>query len=158
MIKELLLQKGWAGKTISRQETVERLNPLIREFIRLNHWYDAVERSTSDPDTQYGIKDFQKTARADVSKLAETVFSCGGTAYNGTDLEASDFDLGSDNASMVSRLVELEQNFLKSLEAESEVEHQMRTRAILSVVAGNAQKRLDFLRERSRHLMRDRRG
>ena len=41
MIKELLLQKGWAGKTISRSETVERMNPLIREFITLNHHYDA---------------------------------------------------------------------------------------------------------------------
>lgn len=152
MLKELLLQKGWAGKTISRPETIGRLNPIIERLIRLNHSYDAVERTTRSAQLAAGIAAHQKIARADVGKLAETVFSCGGTAYNGTDLEPSDFDLGKSNISMLENLIELEQDFQKTLEAEKEIEHHMRTRAILSVLKKNSNDRLDFLREINKEL------
>lgn len=147
MIKELLLQKGWAGKTISRQETVERLNPLIRQLIELNYTYDAAARATTMPELSAGIMKHQKISRADVGKLAETVFSCGGTAYNGTELEPQDYAANGEDREIIDTLIRHEQEMLGSLEAESEIEHQMRTRAILSVLKKNGEDRLEFLRE-----------
>lgn len=147
MLKELFLQKGWAGKTISRGETIDRLNPIVERFIQLNYTYDAAERDCSDEDLAAGIKSVQKTARADVGKLAETIFSCGGVAYNGTDLEPADFSAGDSDVQIVERLISDEQDFQSKIDEEDDIEHQMRTRAILSVVKSNSDKRLDFLRE-----------
>lgn len=154
-LKELLLGRGWAGTTISREETVERINVLIEQHVKLNHSYRAVSRSHSRAEVSRTIEDLLKTARTDVGKLSETVFSCGGTAYNGTDLEPEDFDLGTDDAEMLSALLDLEQDFHDAVTHErEEVEHQMRTRAILDVVKGNSEERLDTLntlmRSRSR--------
>ena len=147
MLKELLLQKGWAGKTISRSETVDRLNPILERFIRLNYTYDAAERQAQDDDLASGIALHQKTARADSGKLAETIFSCGGTAFSGTSLEPREFEAGGSDVEIVENLIELERDFQLTLEAEDEIEHQMRTRAIISVVRDNSEKRLEFLRE-----------
>ena len=146
-LKDLLLGKGWAGTTISRDETIERLNPLIRQFMEMNQSYRAVIRDHDDPSVIQTLKDLQKTARTDVGKLSETVLSCGGAAYNGTDLKLADFDLGGDDAEMVFQLQDLEDEFQDALEAElNDVEHQMRTRAILNVVLTNSEQRLETLR------------
>ncbi len=147
MLKELLLQKGWAGKTISRMETADRLNPLIRQLIELNYTYDAAARATSMPELAEGIDKQQKTSRADVGKLAETVFSCGGTAYNGTDIEPQRFSVGGTDRELIGSLLESEQAMLRAIDSESHIEHQMRTRAILSVLRQNGEDRLDFLRQ-----------
>jgi hypothetical protein len=152
-LKELLLGRGWAGRTISREQTVERINPLIEQHVRLNHSYRAVSRAHSNREVSTTIEDLLKTARADVGKLSETVFSAGGSAYNGTDLEPEDFDLGRDDAQMLETLQALEQDFHDAVTHErDEVEHQMRTRAILEVVQGNSEERLDTLKSlRSGH-------
>jgi hypothetical protein len=147
MLKDLLLQKGWAGKTISRPETVDRLNPLIRQFIEMNYAYDAAEKGLSDRDTAEQLAAAQKTARSDVGKLAETVFSCGGTAFSGTDLDSADFRSKSRDAGTLQDLLDLEQRFLEALDAESDVEHQMRTRAILAAVRANAEVRISLLQD-----------
>ena len=151
-LKELLLGRGWAGKTISREETVERINPLIEQHIKLNHYYRAASRSHSNAEVSRRLEDLLKTARTDVGKLSETVFSAGGSAYNGTDLEPEDFDLGDEDAEMLSTLRDLEKDFHEAVTHErNEVEHQMRTRAILEVVQGNSNERLDTLETLHRH-------
>lgn len=145
-IKEALLNRGWAGKTITRAETVERLNPLIRQFLKLNHNYQFVIRSHSDSAVVEALKRVQKTARADVGKLSETVLSCGGTPENGTDLEARDFDLGSDDVDMLQQLEALEEDLNEAVGHErDEVEHQMRTRGILEALKSNSSERLELL-------------
>ena len=145
-IKEVLLGRGWAGKTLSRAETVERLNPLLLQFLKLNHNYQYVIRSHSDTAVTDALKRVQKTARADVGKLSETVLSCGGTPENGTDLEPEDFDLGTDQLDMLRQLEDLETAFRETIERElDEVEHQMRTRGILEAVKSNSSERLELL-------------
>ncbi len=145
-IKEAILNRGWAGKTITRSKTVERLNPLILQFLKLNHSYQCVIRSHSDSALTEALQRVQKTARADVGKLSETVLSCGGTPENGTDLEASDFDLGNDELDMLYQLEDLETGFNQTLEHElDDVEHQMRTRGILEAVKSNSSERLELL-------------
>jgi len=145
-IKEALLGRGWAGQTISRSETVERLNPLIRQHIELNHYYRSVIRTLAEPSVTDALERVQKTARADVGKLSETIHSCGGTPHNGTDLESEDFELEGDAAGKLSRLRDLEANFRDALVHEREdVEHQMRTRGILEALASNSKERLALL-------------
>lgn len=146
-IAEALLGKGWMGRTISREETVEHLNPLVEAHIKLNHAYRAVSRVAEDPRVEKALESLLKTARADVGKLSETIFSAGGTAYNGTDLEPEDFDLGPDLDTALPKLIEQEEEFQEAVKTErNDVEHQMRTRAILELVRDNSQERLSVIK------------
>lgn len=147
MIKELFLQKGWAGKTISRGETAERLNPIVKQHIVLNNDYGFVVAHHPDEDLRSELAATQKIARANVGKLCETIYSCGGVAYTGVDLEPDDVDLGSDARAMLERLAAGEDSLLESLKAEGSIEHQMRTRAILGATAQSSEDRLALLRK-----------
>jgi len=145
-IKEALLNRGWAGKTISRAETVERLNPLLLQFLKLNHYYQSVIRTHSDRAVTEALQRVQKTARADVGKLSESILSAGGTPENGTDLEPEDFTLGGDDLDMLRQLKDLEADFNESITHErQEIEHQMRTRGILEALKSNSTERHDLL-------------
>ena len=146
-IAEALLGKGWMGRTISREETVEHLNPLVEAHIKLNHAYRAVSRVADNPRVEEALESLLKTARADVGKLSETIFSAGGSAYNGTDLEPEDFDLGPDLDTALPNLIEQEEAFQDDVKTErNDVEHQMRTRAILELVRDNSQERLSVIK------------
>ena len=146
-LKELLLGRGWAGKTITRSDTVDLLNPLIEQHIHINHHYEALLRSNPGDDIVALLNDLQKTARADVGKLSEVVLSAGGVAYNGTDLEPSDFDTDAPVSEQLATIRELEETFRDALAQQlDEIEHQMRTRAVLQVVKGNTDKRLSAIR------------
>ena len=145
-LKELFLNKGWAGRTISREETAERINPIIRKHYELNHSYEHAIRTVQNRDAAETMNTLQKTARADIGKLSETVLSAGYASYNGTDLDPEDFNVGSDDGAIIDRLTELESEFEDLLSEELKLEHQIRTKAILAVVHRNSRARLDFLR------------
>lgn len=145
-IKEALLGRGWAGQTLSRAETAERLNQLIEHQSKLNRKYSYVIRNYDDSRVVDVLERLQKTSRVDVAKLSETVLSCGGTPYSGTDLTPSDFDLGEDDLAMLRQLDELETHFHDALAHEiDEVEHQMRTRGVLEAIKSNSADRLNAL-------------
>ncbi|WP_022835222.1 hypothetical protein [Salisaeta longa] len=147
-IKSVLLNRGWAGKTITREETVERLNPIIEAHIRLNRAYGYVVAEHPNEHVTDGLGALQKTARADVGKLSETVLSCGGVAYNGTDIPRGSISLGDDPADMLLQLKDQEQAFQERLRDElDDINHQIRTRAILEVVKRNSAERLQVLRK-----------
>lgn len=141
-IKELLLQKGWAGRTISREETIERLNPIMRIMTEMLHLYAAVRRGV-DADVRREVDAVMKTLRTDIGKVAETVFSSGGTAYSGTELEPDDFAPGEDGWKS---LRDAEDVLAAALGEEQDVEHEMRTRAILAKVAANHEDRMKLIR------------
>jgi len=146
-LKDLLLGKGWAGTTITRTETVERVNPLIRQFMIMNRHYRVAIDGFSNPSVAERLEALQKTARADVGKLSETVLSCGGVAFNGTELGPEDVDLPDGETDQLFRLQDLEDAFQDAVTEElDDVEHQMRTRAILKVVRTNSEERLSALR------------
>lgn len=141
-IKELLLQKGWAGRTISRDETSRRLNPIIRIMTEMLHRYSAV-REEAGADERPEIDRVMKTLRMDIGKVAETIFSTGGTAYSGTDLDPDEFVAGDDGWK---NLRDAEDVLAAALREEQDVEHQMRTRAILAKVAENHEDRMNLIR------------
>lgn len=144
-IKKGFLQKGWAGKTISRSETAERLDPIIRHHIRLNRLHDAAALDLSGDATS--LADLQKNARALVGKLAETIYSCGGVAYQGTDLEPQDFRSTDSDETILRRLATMERDLQEAIQSEDSVEHQIRTRAILGAVGEACEERLSAIAE-----------
>ena len=151
-IKEALLNRGWAGTTLSRSETVEHLNPLIQQHVELNHHYGAALRNCDDERVVGVLERLQKTARADVGKLSETVLSCGGSPYNGTDLEPDDFTLTGSLLDLFEELHERETAFNEAVADELDLEHQMRTRGVLEAVKSNSQDRLNALKALHRRL------
>ncbi len=145
-IKDVFLNKGWAGKTMTRQETIERINPLLRRHAELNHAYAYAINHVSEREAAGKLEALQKTARADIGKLSETVLSAGGVSYNGVDLEPADFTLGEDEGRMIHRLKEQEEQFQQLVSDELTENHQIRTRAILAVVQANSLARIELLR------------
>ncbi len=142
-IKELFLQKGWAGRTIDRDETVDRFNPIIRVMNELMQFYLAAAEASGDSAKQAAISASLRTLRMDIGKTCETVFSSGGVAYNGIDLNPEDFRLGT---ALPGKILAQEAKLESALDDETNIEHQMHSRAILGVVIHNQKERLHSLR------------
>lgn len=145
-LKDLLLNKGWAGTTLSRRETAERLNPIQRKLYEHMHAYDAAIARLSDSAVIDQLKAFQRTARIDIGKVAETILSAGAAPYNGIDLEPA---TGGDRANtneVLRDLLAAEEKLAAVLAEELKQNHQIRTRAILSVLRQNSDQRLAYLR------------
>ena len=146
-IKDLFLNKGWAGKTLSRAETATRLNPLIRAHCALNHSHEYAVRALENREAADELAGLQRMARMDTGKLSEVVLSAGGTPFNGTSMEPEDFNLGKSDREIVQALGKLEGEFEQLLRSEMETAHQMRTRAILSAVLTNTRTRRNYVRK-----------
>ena len=146
-IKAAVLRKGWAGRTLSRAETAERLNPLLRQHIALNRAWDLALSACEDPDLEASSAALLKTSRMDVDKLSETVLSCGAEAHAG--LEKDPLPAG---PAPLLDVVELEGAYAEALRDERQVEHRMRTRAVLARLEENAQARLEHARGAVRQL------
>ena len=143
-IKAAVLKKGWAGRTLSRQATAERLCPLITAHMALNHSYNSAASHHQSPEVRSGIARLQRTARTDVGKLMEVVFSCGAVPPNGTDMEPERFLLPDEG--MLKSLQDRERAFQASLRAEQALNHQIRTEAVISHLLTSSSDRLDHLR------------
>jgi len=141
-IKELILNKGWAGNTLGRTETADRLNQLLHPLVELMFVYDAAVTGVGSDAVDAEMHQALSALRAEIGKISETVFSCGAIAYAGTDLEPSDFpgtggwDAAEKREQEIGRLLAEEENF----------EHQIRTRAILNAVASNSRARLELIK------------
>ncbi|MCH8276709.1 MAG: hypothetical protein IIA50_04110 [Bacteroidetes bacterium] len=145
-IKDLVLRKGWAGKTISRAETASRFNTLIRSLIELMHAYDHAIDTLPSGDHTGALEPAMSRLRADIGKLSETVHSCGVVSYSGTDIEPGSISADKNGWSGV---LKLEAAFSSRLKDEKAVEHQMRSRAVLGVFASNSEARMEILRNLS---------
>ncbi len=143
-IKNLLLQKGWAGKTISRAETAERVNALIRPLVDLLHLYNDSLASPADGTDLSAVQQAMPVLRADIGKLAETVHSSGAVAYSGAEQTGAS---SPGNESTWSAVLESEAAYSDTVSEEKEVEHQMRTRAILANVVTNSVHRQELVKQ-----------
>lgn len=148
-IKDILLQKGWAGTTIDREGTISHLNPIIRVMTVTMHRWDAAQRALDAGSVQPGaasaadVSQARKMLRMDIGKVCETVFSAGGTAYNGVELESSEYTFDPEGWAGVRQQ---ESALADALAQQLDVEHHMHTRAILAAVASNHEARLELLR------------
>ena len=145
MLKDIfgaVLNKGGAGTSLSRSETIDRINPVIAAHTRLLHAYEAakVGRPAAEADR---LDDLLRTARMDVGKLAEVVFSQGGVPYNGTDLEPGTLTAERGGEARYRALARTEEAFAKQLDDELAVDHQIRTGATLKLLRAHSAERLD---------------
>ncbi|GMQ81426.1 MAG: hypothetical protein BMS9Abin05_0857 [Rhodothermia bacterium] len=143
-IKNLVLQKGWAGKTISRVETAERVNALIRPLVDLLLLYNDSLRVSADSTDMSAVQQAMPILRADIGKLAETVHSSGAVAYSGAEPTGASPPGKESNWSAV---LEREAAFSDTVSKEKEIEHQMRTRAILANVVTNSIHRQELVKQ-----------
>ena len=143
-----LLNKGGAGRYISREESVERLQPMIVRQLDLVYLYDAVVSRLADGPAKTRLESIMPNLRTELSKLYETIFSLGGKAPTGVEREARGADPGPTDSDRLGVLVDAETAFEKALREEADaVHHQERTRAILLHNADASNSRLNLLRE-----------
>ena len=152
MLKEIfgaVLNKGGAGTSLSRADTIARLNPVIVAHTRLLHAYDAARAGRPAAETDR-IDALLRTARMDVGKLAENVFSLGGTPYNGTDIEPGTTVAEAGGEARYRALAQAEEAFARQLDDELAVDHQIRVGATLGILRAHSQERLDAVRDFAR--------
>lgn len=149
-----ILNKGGAGASISRSDTILRLEPIMRALSEINLYYDTVARTASHEDISGELDRMQRISLMDAGKLSESVLSAGGVPYNATDLEPENYKLEGADDEMLEVLRERERTFLDEVDAEMKVRHHIRTRAILMNVQTHSQERLNYLDGRLRELRR----
>ncbi len=153
---DIVFQKGGFFRTLSREETVDRLNPLAEQLTRLNNGYETVAArliATGDADMfafADRIKADQRFARMDVGKLNETIFSSGGVAYNGTSIEPGEIPLPAQPNDFTAEMQRREQAHLEDLNDSLKLDHQIRTQAILGNLVTHSEERLKTLDDMSR--------
>ncbi len=150
-----LLNRGGAGFSISRQETAERLRPIIEQHLRLLQSYTAALPRVQGLRGGDGITALMPYLRTDLSKLYETQFSAGGSAPTGADMDFDAVATGSD-ADVVRRLLDLEKETRdRTFDEIDAVHHQERTRAILKVLVTGSESRAERLRAVAGHTRRE---
>jgi hypothetical protein len=140
-----IFNKGGAGRSMTREESVEAISPLVREHQKLLHAYDAALRTLGDRDLAATINSGMNRARAEHAKLRETIYSLGGDTSNGVDLDPN-MDLGASDAAIVHALDERERAYRDALQRTLKMpHHQMRSIAILENNVAGSNARIETL-------------
>lgn len=143
-----VLNKGGAGNYISREASVERLVPIIADQLGLLRDYDyATKRMAASGVRQRMEEVVLPNIRTELNKLYETIFSLGGSAPTGAELDWAASGLEGDDGDLLQALLDRDKAFGDRLRDEMEaVHHQERTRAILGHNAAKSDDRLNMLR------------
>ena len=143
-----ILNKGGAGNYISREESAERLRPIIADHLSLLRDYDHVAKRLAHAEARQRFNDVVlPNVRTELNKLYETILSHGGVAPTGAEMDWTDSGLAGSDAEMLKALQQRDTAYGQSLRDEMDaVHHQERTRAILGHNAAKADDRLAMLR------------
>lgn len=139
-----ILNKGGAGKSISRAETADRLSALMRRYNEIMFAYDAAA-SVSSTETADALEQVVHGVRDDVGKLSELILSAGAVPPLGTDIEPGDVSVGRDEAEALAAVTRLERAFEDALKGESGVKHYLRTIATLDNTLARTRDRIQTL-------------
>ena len=127
-----ILNLGGAGRSMTRQESVDAINPVVARHAQVLLAYDAAIRDLQDRDIADALGDVMNRARTELAKLKETVFSLGGTPPNSTEFDPATIRLGSDDAEILHNLDDIERRYRDTLHEAIGMSHQqIRTTAIL---------------------------
>ncbi len=140
-----LLNKGGAGRYISRAESAERLMPLAQRHLDLLLDYDRQLAAMPAGPAREQIEAMMPYLRTEVAKMSETILSLGGTPPSGSGpLPPAPAESDRDR---VQGFLDAEKDFGRALRDEVDaVHHQERTRAILTHNAEASTARMDLLR------------
>lgn len=142
-----ILNKGGAGRYISRAESVERLVPMAQRHLALLRTYTAGLGALPDGPAKARVEAMMPYLRTETAKMSETILSLGGTPPNGIGEEAPAPTPGQSDRQRVEALLEAEKAFGGALTDEIDaVHHQERTRAILGHNAEASASRVELLR------------
>lgn len=142
-----ILNKGGAGRYISREESVERLRPMMERHLDLLQAYDRELAALPAGPAKEQIEAMMPYLRTETAKISETVLSLGGATKTGVDREPLAPAPGLADRKRVELLIDDERDFARTLREEVDVvHHQERTRAILTHNAEASDSRLDLLR------------
>lgn len=147
-----LLNKGGAGRYISRAESVERLQPIAVAHLDLLYAYTGTVPTLANVTARERLDALMPYLRIEVAKIYETILSLGGSARTGVE-RAPEGTTGntsgaSRDADRVQSLIDAERRYASALRDEVDVvHHQERTRAILTHNAEASDARLGVLRE-----------
>ncbi|MEM6287279.1 MAG: hypothetical protein AAF845_08985 [Bacteroidota bacterium] len=142
-----VLNKGGAGRYISREESVERLLPISERHLGLLATYDGIVAGMATGPAKERIEAMMPYLRIEVAKVSETILSLGGTPASGVDREPAAAASGTLKEKL-GTLLSAERDFGAALTEEAEaVHHQERSRAILNHNAEASAARIELLRE-----------
>jgi hypothetical protein len=141
-----LLNRGGAGKSITRRETAETISDVVRPLIGIMRTYERLAETIEDEEAAGFIHASQKRTRTDISKLSEIILSTGGVTPRDIDpVAASD-----DPDQVIRALNEAERSFREVLENSLKLKHHYHTIAVLETLQKNTEDRIALVRELAR--------
>ena len=141
-----ILNKGGAGRYISREESVDRLRPVAERHLDLLQTYDAALARMPGGPAREQVEAMMPYLRTETAKVSETILSLGGAPPTGAGRQPLAATAGTDR-DRVQGLLDAEKDFGSMLREETDaVHHQERTRAILGHNAEASTSRIDLLR------------
>lgn len=156
-----ILNKGGAGRYISREHTVERLQPVAQRHLDLMYEYEGILGGMASGASKERLEAMMPYLRTEVAKMSETILSLGGTPPNGVRrtpggaVGVADDMAGRSMADRVDALRDAETDFSGAIRDEVDsVHHQERTRAILTHNAEASDARVGLLRDIAADLQR----
>ena len=142
-----LLNKGGAGRYISREASVERLQPVAQRHLDLLLAYDRQLAALPDGPAREQIAAMMPYLRTEVAKMSETILSLGGTPPSGAGAMPVSTAPAASDRERIQGFLDAEKDFAGALRHEvDEVHHQERTRAILNHNAEASVARTELLR------------
>jgi len=142
-----ILNKGGAGRYISRAESVERLTPIAERHLDLLDTYTAALAALPAGPARERIEAMMPYLRTETAKVSETILSLAGAPPTGAGRAPATPASGSPKA-LLQSLFDAEKAFGDALRDEVDaVHHQERTRAILGHNAEASEARIKELRE-----------
>jgi len=138
-----ILNRGGAGKSITRHETAAAMSDLVVPLIGIMRTYEHLATLIHDEEAGTRIEVTQNRTRNDIAKLSEIILSTGGVTPRGADPVDS-----SENPDMtIRRLNEAEREFRQALENSLKLKHHYRTIAVLETLLKNTEERITLVRE-----------
>jgi len=137
-----LLNKGGAGKSITRHETAGAMSALVRRLISITRTYEHLLVARNAGSDQR-LSAMQNRTRTDIGKLSEIILSTGGI----TPRYADPVSTSDDPDQLIRALNEAERAFRDELEESLKLKHHYRTIAVLETLHKNTEDRIGLVRE-----------
>ena len=133
-----LLNKGGAGKSLTRSQTVSEVTKLMSAQIALLETYEALLGVVdSDSDLARSLSALQKQHRDEIPKLSEIILSSAGVPPRKSSLPAGD-----DVDSLIRAVNDGERAMRTDLEEQIKLKHHLRTIAVLNTLLANTEQRI----------------
>ncbi|HUF08787.1 MAG TPA: hypothetical protein VMO47_05665 [Rhodothermales bacterium] len=138
-----LLNKGGAGKSITRHETAGKMSELVRRLISITRTYERLLAALGNAGSDHRVGAMQNRTRTDIGKLSEIILSTGGI----TPRYADPVSTSDDPDQLIRALNEAERAFRDELEESLKLKHHYRTIAVLETLHKNTEDRIRLVRE-----------